>query len=346
MTPKQRFLAALDIEEPDRIPVFYQHLGGARWILQSCGKTIRDGFHDPEVFAEIAMASHKLFGYDNVMAGWGDILIEAQAHGTIWKWPEKDYYPRVDRYAIIEPNDVEKIESVDPLKDKYWSVPIKAASIMQSRIGKEVEVMGCINSPMVIAMMMMGADQLLVTLMMNPNMIDELLAKIVESSKLYGERINKIGLESVMIENGTAGAELNSPDLCDRFDMRYLKVVLDNYRSLNLRTMVHNCAAAPFLDKELALRPDAIHFNNKFVELEKVFEMLRGKTCVVSGIDHMELMFRGTLIAVEDDIRKVIDIWGRAPGFIIAPGCEMPFKTPLENILSLPRTTEKYGRYQ
>ncbi len=345
MTPKQRFLAALDIEEPDRVPVFYQHLGGAKWILQSCGKTMRDGFHDPEIFAEIAMESYKLFGFDNVMAGWGDILIEAQAHGTIWKWPERDFYPRVDRYAIANVEDIERIEPIDPLKDRFWSVPIKAASIMESRIGKEVEVMGCINSPQLIAMEMMGAENLYMKLVQEPKMIDELLAKIVVSSKSYGERINEIGLDSVMIENGTAGADQNSPELCDRFDMKYLQKVLENYRSLGLKTVVHNCAAIPFLDKELALRPNAIHFNNKAVNLQETFELMRGKTCVVSGIDHMELMFRGTPQAVEDEVRRTIDIWGKAPGFIIAPGCEMPFKTPIENILSLPRAAERCGRY-
>jgi uroporphyrinogen decarboxylase len=345
MTPKQRFLAALSIEKPDRVPVFYQHLGGAKWILQSCGKTMKEGFHDPAVFAEIAMQSHKLYGYDNVMAGWGDILIEAQAHGTIWKWPERDFYPRVDKYAIIDINDIESVKVVDPLEDRFWSVPIKAASIMESKIGKEVEVMGCIDSPMLIAMEMMGAENLYMKLIQEPNMIDKLIAKVTESSILYGRRISDIGLGSVMLENGTAGAEQNSPDLCDRYDIKYLRTVLEEYKSLGLKTVVHNCSAIPFLDKELALRPSAIHFNNKAVDLQRVFEMMRGKTCVISGIDHMELMFRGKQQAVEDDVKKVIEIWGKAPGFIIAPGCEMPFKTPIENILSLPRAAERYGRY-
>ncbi|MDD1744124.1 MAG: uroporphyrinogen decarboxylase family protein [Methanomassiliicoccales archaeon] len=344
MTPKQRFLAALNLEEPDRVPVFYQHLGGAKWILQSCGKTMKEGFHDPEVFAEIAMQSHKLFGFDNVMAGWGDILIEAQAHGTIWKWPERDFYPRVEKYAIVSTSDIEKVEPIDPIKDRFWSVPIRAAGIMLSRMGKEVEVMGCIDSPLLIAMEMMGAENLYMKLIQEPDMIAELIAKVTESSMLYGERISETGLGSVMLENGTAGAEQNSPDLCDRFDMKYLGVVLDKYRSLGLKTVVHNCAAIPFLDKEIALKPNAIHFNNKAVDLPMIFEKMKGRTCVVSGIDHTELMFKGKQQAVEDEVKRVIEIWGKAPGFIIAPGCEMPFKTPIENILSLVAAAERYGR--
>jgi uroporphyrinogen-III decarboxylase len=28
-------------------------------------------------------------------------------------------------------------------------------------------------------------------------------------------------------------------------------------------------------------------------------------------------------------------LWGDAPGLVIAPGCELPYKTPMENIRAL-----------
>jgi uroporphyrinogen decarboxylase len=81
------------------------------------------------------------------------------------------------------------------------------------------------------------------------------------------------------------------------------------------------------------------------VDLPKTFEMMRGRACVISGIDHMELMFKGTPQAVEEEAKRVLDLWGKSPGFIIAPGCEIPFKTPKENILSLRVAAEKFGTY-
>jgi len=81
MSPKQRFYAALELRPADRPPVFYQHLGAAKWILEYTGLKMYDGFHDPDVFARLAMGAYHLYGYDTVMAGWGDLLIEAQAHG-------------------------------------------------------------------------------------------------------------------------------------------------------------------------------------------------------------------------------------------------------------------------
>jgi len=346
MTPKQRFLAALRLETPDRVPLMYQHLGGAKWVLASCGKSMREGFHDPDTFAEIALTSHKLFGFDNVMAGWGDLLVEAHALGTQWKWPERDFYPRVDTYAVQSPTDVDKIQPVDPIRDDHWSVLIRAAGIMQGKIGKEVEVVGYLNSPFLVASEMMGYENLLMTLFKGPEAVDKLLSIIVESEKMYVDRVTAdVALDSIFLENGSAGAETNSPELCERYDLRYAKMILDRSKAQGMRSILHNCAAEPYLEAQAQLGADALHFNNKAVQLGRTFESLRGKLCVISGIDHMELLFKRSPDEVEEEVKKIIRFFGKSPGIILAPGCEMPFKTPLENIRRLKEATERFGTY-
>jgi uroporphyrinogen decarboxylase len=65
----------------------------------------------------------------------------------------------------------------------------------------------------------------------------------------------------------------------------------------------------------------------------------------MSGIDYMELLFNGSPAEVEVEVRRVIELFGKEPGFVLAPGCEMPFKSPIQNIASLKRTVETYGSY-
>jgi uroporphyrinogen-III decarboxylase len=48
---------------------------------------------------------------------------------------------------------------------------------------------------------------------------------------------------------------------------------------------------------------------------------------------------------VEDKVRSVIELYGKGPGLIVAPGSEIPFKSPVENILRVREACEKYGRY-
>jgi len=345
-TPRQRFTTALSMEVPDRIPLFYQHLGAARWVLEECGKTIRDSYRSPETFAAIAMTAQRLFGFDNVMASWGDILIEAQAHGTQLKFPERDYYPRPGKYAIEGPNDVDQVHPVDPMEDELWSVQLRAAKIMNERIGKEIAVVGCIDSPFVIASEVIGIERLMISLLSSPNEMQRLVSTVTESSKMYADHIAlDLGLESIFIENGMAGADMVRLEACQRFDLSHMKELIDYCHKLGLKTIVHNCSARPYLEAQAGIGPDCLHFNNKMVDLKSTFDALRSKLCVMSGIDHMELLFNGSPSELEAELIRVIELFGKKPGFILAPGCEMPFKTPLENIACFKRTVEIYGRY-
>lgn len=343
MNSAQRFHAALDGQVPDRIPLFYQHLGAAKWLLQSTGLRMRDGFFDPEVFSKLAMAAYERYRFDNVMAGWGDILIEAQAHGMKWKFPERDFYPRADQYVPM--SDLDKVQPIDPCRDPIWSVPIRAAKIMLEHYGSKVPVVGCINSPTVIASELVGMENLLVGYLTDPEAVDNLLKTLTESSMAYGERIKELGVEDVFIENGTAGSEMVSQEMYERFDRKYLKMEMDAYRQHGLRTILHNCAASPFWQSQLEVKPTALHLNLKAVNVPEVFASLKGRTVVMAGIDHIDLLLNRTPAEIEDNVRGAIAAWGNDPGLIIAPGCELPYKTPLENINALRESVIKYGTY-
>ncbi len=342
MNSRERFQAALDRQPTDRVPLFYQHLGAAKWLLQSTGLRWYDGFHDPEVFAKLALASHEMYRFDNVMAGWGDILVEAQAHGMVWKWPERDFYPRVDRY--LELSEVDKMAPVDPQKDRFWSVPLRAASIMLDRIGKEVAVIGCINSPALIASELFGMENVLMSYFTDPDAVTKALGVLTESSRAYGEALVGMGVEDVFIENGTAGGEMVGPEQYDQFDRKYFEMVLRSYEGNGLRTICHNCSAKPFWSAQLELGPTALHLHLKNVDAREVFDAIKGRACMIAGIDHTELLQTGTPDEVEASVRDVLELWGSDPGLIIGPGCEMGYKTPVENIKRLKECVERYGQ--
>ncbi|HSV42666.1 MAG TPA: uroporphyrinogen decarboxylase family protein [Methanomassiliicoccales archaeon] len=337
MTPKERFSGALAREPVDHVPLFYQHLGAAKWILQHTGLTIKEGFHDPAVFAKLAMASHDLYQFDNVMAGWGDLLIEAQAHGMEWRFPERDFYPRAMNYVDLA--KVDGIHPVDPMKDKYWSVPLKAASIMNEKIGDKVKILGCLDSPLLAASETIGMETLMMGEFTAPDQVKHLVRTITSSSIAYVEHLNASGIDTVFIDNSSASMELNSEECCEDFDHRFLRELMRRMDALGMKAILHNDAVHPYLAKQLDLRPAGLHFHLMNVDMPKTFEMLKGSTCVFAGIDHTDLLFQKTPQDIEAEVMRIMRAWGDAPGLIMAPGCEMAYKTPMENIRTLREST-------
>jgi len=283
-------------------------------------------------------------GFDNVMAGWGDFLVEARAHGTQWKWPEGDFYPRVAKYAIESPKDIDEVQPVDPMDDEFWSVPLKATGNMNERVGNEVDVFGCICSPMVIASEIMGLEAYLMATVTDADRVEHLLKVVVESTKAYAEHISKMGVQTVFIDNGTAGMEMNSLESIERFDTRSMKNTVDSFHSHGLKIIAHNCSQQPYLDGYLDMGADAVHFHLlPAIDLMDTFAKLKGRTAVMAGIDHLRLLFEGTPPEIDTEVASIIAAWGDDPGLMISPESEMLFKTLMENIIAFREAVARHG---
>lgn len=342
MTPKQRFQAALELKAVDRIPVFYQHLGAASHLQKGFSFNTKDAFSDPEKYASLAMESYRQFGYDNVMVGWGDLLTEAQAHGLVWKFTDPRFYPRPDTYLPI--SKASEIRPVDPMQDPFWSVQLKAARLMFKDLGNEVAIVGSCSSPTWIASETIGMENLMMAYFQQPDLVHGMLRTFAQSCKAYGERAHEVGIEEIFVDDSGAGKEMVSLEMYHKFDGGYLLEVMSHWRKLGLRTIIHNDSAEPYYEAQADLGPSALHVHLAAVDPARFFAHLKGRLCVMAGIDHMVLLFKKSPAEVEAEVKRIIELWGRDPGLMMAPGCELPYKTPLENIKCLKDATSKYGK--
>ncbi|HUL39230.1 MAG TPA: uroporphyrinogen decarboxylase family protein, partial [Methanomassiliicoccales archaeon] len=333
MTPKQRFLAALGREEPDRLPVMYQHLGGADHLMEATGLTLRQGLSDPEAFANISMASHQMFGFDNIMAGWGDLLVEASAFGPKLRYTSDRQYPREDPIPM---DQIDQVTEVDPLGHPQWSVPLKAAKLMNERVGKEMLVLGCTSSPFIVAGGVIGYENLLVAQMTEKETVHKLMGKITASEEMLMNELREFaGLEAVFISDALADAEQNTMALSKEFDLAYTKKVVEAAREAGLHTIVHNCSESPYANEEVeAYRPSAMHLPDKWSGLPEMITRMEGKCGLVAGIDHRTLIYKATPERIKIEAKRVGTQLSGLPGLILAPACELAFDTPLGNILA------------
>jgi uroporphyrinogen-III decarboxylase len=221
------------------------------------------------------------------------------------------------------------------MKDEFWSVPLRAGGLLQERYGNEVAVAGFLNSPMVLGGEIMGYEELLMATWSEPDLVIDLFNRIIESSFMYGEHLARMGIGYVFIEDATCSPEVNTPEGLEKFDLAFLSKIMSNFRSKGVRSIVHNCNTNPYLDGYLKMELDALHIIPKAEDRKDVYDKFRKRTTVIGGIDQTFLLFKGTPAQVETEVRSMMSDWGDSPGYMIAPGCEMAFKTPIENIIAL-----------
>jgi uroporphyrinogen decarboxylase len=57
--------------------------------------------------------------------------------------------------------------------------------------------------------------------------------------------------------------------------------------------------------------------------------------CVHGGIDVQKLLIHKKPEDVEEEVKKIVELWGDRGGIIIAPAHEIEPETPLENIVAI-----------
>lgn len=333
MNSKDMFLAALDGEHLARSPVMYQHLGGAQHLMERTGLGLREAFSDPLKFARLSLASHKVFRYDNVMAGWGDLLMEASAFGADLHFSSDERYPKE---VPIPLEEVDSLEPVDPLSHPQWSVPLRAATMMNDAIGKEVPVLGGMSSPFIVAASVIGYENLLIAQMVQPDLAHKLLRTISTSQNMQVEYLAAVsGIDVIFISDALADADQNIRGLCQEFDLNYTGIVIKATHGEGMKVIVHNCSESPYAQEEMeTYRPEAMHLSVKWQGYSDVREHLGG-ACIVAGIDHRALIYSGTPDEIMAEVARVRSSHCDDHGSILAPACELPFDTPLDNILAL-----------
>ena len=124
MTGKERILAALQMKEPDRVPVFpLAHFCTARFS----GLTVREFATSAEKMASSLMAAVDRFGWDGIHPG-SDVAVEGEAVGSLVSYPE-DAPPHVVRPVMRVAENFRRLKLPNPLRDGRMPILVRATEI-------------------------------------------------------------------------------------------------------------------------------------------------------------------------------------------------------------------------
>ena len=372
MTSLERFEAAMKLEAPDRVPVFYFEFGGATHILTDLGYTMEEAYTDSNKLAHTCMRAQKVYHNDNVMAGWGDASVESHALGSIWKWRGPYVYPRITEFAVKCPDDAFMLEPTDPHEDYMMDKIIEGLRIVKEKVGDKIAVLGFMNSPFAVAAELAPYEKFLTWLIFNPRcahkMLDVITSMEIEYIKVM---IEESGVHGICIEDGWVGAESLSMSMATEFDIKYVKSLADETKKKGAYVVIHNCSSDPYLDLQIGLRPHAIHYwapanltwtmpelgdpkkvdkkiafkrrvDDWIPEMKALKEKYGNRVCIITGIDNMKTVLFGSPRDVEEEGKKAIEVF-REGGFMLCGGCEIPLNAPIENILAIARASVKYS---
>ncbi len=369
LSSKERMLAAINLEEPDVIPVApYDGFWHAPKLL---GLRISDYYlGSNKLKAKILLAAQKKHGYDWILAYTGhthdwrkNVNIEDAGDKYIvtpkkpgWQlggWLLEQIVPKDNAphyppgYSNIE--DIPELETNDS-DSILHSGELEQVEIISKRVGNKVLVVNHLGVPFGDAAFMVGLKEWILALYRKPQLAQKAMEWCLSQTLEYAKALVEAGTEAFYMEEIWASTDIISPSLYEKFAFPYECMQIKKLRKFGIPLILSFCGnPMPILDKIIETKPDAHHFEESkkgfIVDIFKIREKLRGKTCFFMPVDAINLLPSGDLEAIRKNVTEIVTRTAEGGGVVLGTGCPLMKDTSPESLDMMIRTAREVGKY-
>jgi len=358
-TSKERILALVNHEEPDRIGIGYS-------AAPQVHKRLKDflGIKDDEALmkrlgVDVRYVSPKI-KYKASEICYADPTVEVTEKKVlkdIWGvgFIEKETSVGTDIQLVFHP--LQSIKNLKELEEYPWpTADLWDYSDIPLQIEKVKDYTVFVHSRgfFEISWFMRGMDNFMIDLSVNPKLAcalmdkvkEYLIDKLVRILEVGGGRIDFVELnDDVGGQNGL----LISPEMWRKYVKPRMIEMIDVVRSYGAKVMYHSCGSVR------AILPDLIEIGvdilnpvqprAKGMEPRKLKRDFGDKITFYGTIDEQETLPYGSPEDVKKEVLERITYLAPKGGFIISPCHSIQPDTSVENIMALYDTALRYGKY-
>jgi uroporphyrinogen decarboxylase len=336
MSSRERVLAALRREVPDRVP--YCELS----IARSLAETIM-GWGQPEsqaanleanaFSAEEAKALATRLGADNIC-----FVLRAPVYAE--KLPGKDGRLFYGEGQIRSEADLAMLQLPDPYDDSLYAEA--------ERFVREKGDFACwfvTRIGIFPTMLSMGTETFSVALYENPGFVETVLDTYCEWSRVVAERVCQMGFDVYASTDDMAfkTATFFSPQV-------FRQLVAPRYRrvaeKITLPWITHSDGnVLGILDDLIDIGIAGMHpIEKEAMDIAAVKRDYGDRICLLGNVD-LNILGMGTPADVEAEVRYLISVAGPGGGYVVTSGNSLAGYVKPENALALGAAVAKYGRY-
>ncbi|MGB3860483.1 MAG: uroporphyrinogen decarboxylase family protein [Candidatus Aminicenantaceae bacterium] len=378
MDSKERMARAMNLEEPDRVPVMCQMSFG-HMLLQTGIRPLELWF-SKEVFVEALLKLRELYQFDGILISlhghsshWmkdiKNIKKDKNQEIITWKDGSRTIFPLDDLPRHYPANIVPSplIENVDPdsIPENIDFIPVSQGLdfhinshhlydvfyLIKEKAGDLFSVHSEVTSPFDYFLHLFGVKNAMMSLIEAPVKSMEILQRFTQGVKKIAVDQAEIGVDAVKISSPYAGAGFLSPEFYRRFILPCESQIVNAVRDLGTHIYIHTCGAINDRLEMMAesgasgiecLDPPPI--GN--VSLEEAKDRIGHKVFIKGNIDPINVLVQGSVEDVKKDAAHRIEIGKTGGGFILSTACSIAPYTKRENVQVLTDVSEEVGQYK
>ncbi|MBQ0146459.1 MAG: uroporphyrinogen decarboxylase family protein [Lachnospiraceae bacterium] len=333
MNSFERVMNRFEGREVDRLPNFSIVM---MFAAKQTGISYGEFLTDYKKLSEAVLYCHEKFGID-VLSAISDSMREVEGFGGKVRIYE-DKSPEAEEYVIRNESDISALKLFDPYSSRRTYDRIQAVGLMKQKACGEVPVMGWIEGAFAESCDLMRMEDLFVSLLDDPEPIVELLEKCTEEEILFAKAQIDAGADIIGL--GDAATSLIGPSLYERFALPYQQRIIDAIHEKGAKVKLHICGNISSVT-DLAYRSGADMIDLDYmVDMEKAAEIIPRNICICGNFNPVSVVLNGTPEQVKEEVRRCRRL-SIVNNNCIAPGCEIPPDTRVENVLAIQEAIEE-----
>ena len=323
MNGKELLLKAINNETTPRaawVPFVGCHGG---FLL---GKTATEYHKSASLMLAGAKRAKELYKPDGLPVCF-DLQIEAEILGCELHWAD-DVPPSVTTHPLEQGKTLDQLPAFTETAGRVPAV-LEATRLMKKEIGADTAIYGLLCGPFTLALHLMGND-IFLKMFDEPEEVKKVMAYCVGIAKKMSAWYLRDGADVVAVVDPMTSQI--SPDMFEEFVAPYANEVFDFIRAQKGISSLFVCGdVTRNLEPMLATTCDALHVDEQIdmVAFRKLAEKA-GKS-FGGNIPLTAVLLLGSEDLCKRTTLKILDDCG-TKGFILAPGCDLTYNTPAQNL--------------
>jgi uroporphyrinogen decarboxylase len=255
-----------------------------------------------------------------------DLQLEAEILGCALAW-SKENPPAVISHPLAEGKTIDSLRL--PEKTEGRIPQVLDTTVFLRKKYPEIALYGLITGPFTLALHLLGTD-IFIKMFENPELIHQLMDFTTRVGIRHAEYLLDAGCDVIAVVDPMTSQI--DPQSFGTFVSPYATRIFEYVRSRKKYSSFFVCGhAQQNIDVMCDCRPDNISIDEN-IPLDFVKEIALSKSISFGGNLKLTVVL---LMGTPDDARRdaiaCLDSAG-SRGFVLAPGCDLPMATPVENI--------------
>lgn len=334
----QRVLCGKAIKE---IPIMLHNFMAA---AREAGYSMKEYRESPQVIAKTHVLAARKYGLDGILLDI-DTCIEAGAIGVPIDFPENEPARVIGAASenmddLIDMMEPEKILANDRVK-----ILLEGIYLIKKEVKDELFLRGnCDQMAFSLAMLARGMEDFMVELLDEDceEKIFQLMDRAYTVHLRLHQLVNEAGADMTSFGDSSCGPDLISRDMYIKYALPYHTRLQKDLSNLGIVGLCHICGNMDSIIEDVAnIGFAAVEVDYK-TNMENAVRALKGKSVMFGPIDPSGMFYFGTPKKIEQETRRVLDIF-QGQGIVIGAGCALPAGTPEENIKTFVNTVKQYS---